>query len=57
MAFQYTYLHFTLAHSKGQGKVMHISTLNISQTVKDSANIIIIFFSTLGSKDSEGYKH
>ena len=43
MCFRLAYLHLTLAHSKGQGqaKVMHISTENTLDLLKDIANIII----------------
>ena len=43
MPFLLEYLHLTLVHSKGQSKIMLISNVNISQTVKDRADITIFF--------------
>ena len=37
VAFRLAYIHLTLAHSKGYD---HMSTVNISQTVTDRANIV-----------------
>ena len=34
--------HLTLSDYKGHGKIKHISTVNISQTVEDKANITIV---------------
>ena len=41
MAFRLAYLRLTLTYSKDQVKVMGISNVNISQTVKDMINITI----------------
>ena len=41
MSFRLAYLNFTFVHSKGKGKIIHIPTGNISQTLTDTANIDI----------------
>ena len=41
MVGKLVYLHLILANSKGQVKVIHTATVNISEMVTDGANITI----------------